>query len=198
MSEKLVSERRHERKGEFEPNKEAAERLDKIREKAEKDASSARHEHAEKLDEIRSKIEAEAKGKQERSERPAKNHDKDRTKKDDDQHILINGELKNMAYKRTMKRVQKRLPAPARAFSKVVHNPAVEAVSEVAGKTVARPSGILVGGIFAFIGSSIFLWITKHYGYEYNYLLFALFFVGGFFIGLTVELGLRVANRRSR
>lgn len=198
MSEKLHSERRHERKGELEPNKDVAERLEKLKEQSEKDASSARHEHAEKLEEIRSKIETEAKGKHEHGERHTKNRDKDRTKKDADQHVLVNGELKNMAYKRTMKRVQKKLPAPARAFSKVVHNPAVEAVSEVAGKTVARPSGILVGGIFAFLGSSLFLWITKHYGYEYNYLLFALFFIGGFFVGLIVELGLRFANRRSR
>src|SRR5690606_36501416 len=111
---------------------------------------------------------------------------------------LANRELKDLAYRRTLKRVQSKLPAPARAFSKVIHNPAVEAASELAGKTVARPSGVLAGGVAAFLGSSLFLWVARHYGYEYNYVLFALCFVGGFFVGLLVEFGLRLANRRSR
>lgn len=188
MSEKLAHghERGHERNHELEAHKEA------LREAAEKKAASTRHEHAEKLDEIRSQIEA-ADTKHE-NRKQANEHEKTEA----EQPVLINRELKDMSYRRTLKRTQAKLPAPARAFSKVIHNPVVEATSEIAGKTIARPSGILSGGVFAFLGSSLFLWIARHYGYEYNYLMLALFFVGGFFVGLLVELVLRFARRRAK
>lgn len=189
MSEKLHNrhEQHHERNHELEARKEA------LQVSAEKKAAAARHEHAEKLDEIRSQIEAVAKRKH---EHPATKPEHERH--ESKQPVLANRELKDLAYRRTLKRVQSKLPAPARAFSKVIHNPAVEAASELAGKTVARPSGVLAGGVAAFLGSSLFLWVARHYGYEYNYVLFALCFVGGFFVGLLVEFGLRLANRRSR
>lgn len=156
-------------------------------------AKHARHEHAERLDQIRKETEATAKSSRE----TAQHHHED-TPAEQENQLPINRELKNMAYQRTLKRTQRQLSAPSRAFSKVVHHPAVEATSEIASKTIARPSGILAGSIAAFIGSSIFLWIARHYGYEYNYFLLALLFVGGFFIGLLVELGLFAAARKQR
>lgn len=196
MSEKLLSEKRHEKKGEIEPNKEIDEQRNKLQKKAEKDASSAKNEHAEKLDEIRSKIETEAKGKHEKIENPTSKLDKDLTKKDDDQRILVNNELKDISYRRTIKKTQAKLSATSRTFSKVVHQPVVEKVSEIGSKTIARPSGILFGGIFSFIGSSFFLWTARHYGYRYNFLLFMLFFIGGFFLGLAIELTVRILRSK--
>lgn len=155
-------------------------------------ARTSRHEHAEKLEDIRSTAEREAASSEETIQEKLKAESSE-----SDQSLYVNRELKDMAYARTLKRARSRLPAPARAFSKVVHQPVVEAVSEVAGKTVARPSGVLAGGIVAFIGSSGFLWISKHYGYEYNFLLFALLFVGGFFIGLLIELLIRLVRKRN-
>lgn len=141
----------------------------------------AKHEHAEKLDELRHEVHAEAKTKDELLSR--------RDEKEPEVSTgLINHELKDMAYKRTLTRVQKDLSMPERAFSKLVHSPALEAASDLGAKTVARSSGLLAGGVFAFLGSSSFLWISKHYGYEYNFLIFLFFFVGGFFIGLLLEL----------
>jgi tetrahydromethanopterin S-methyltransferase subunit G len=96
--------------------------------------------------------------------------------------------LKDMAEKRTLKQVRKNLPRSQRAFSHLVNQPVVDSVSEFSGKTIGRPSGLLAGSILAFIGSSIFLYIDKHYGYNYNFLLWALFFVGGFVIGLIFEV----------
>ena len=150
----------------------------------------ARHEHAEKL----LSIQHEAKEKALSAKEVLEKH-QDQEKPHHEQPTFINRELKGMAYKRTLTRTQKSLPAPARAFSKVIHNPAVEAVSEIAAKTVARPSGILAGGIIAVIGSSIFLWAAKHYGYEYNFLLFALLFGGGFMLGLLLELIYRLVRK---
>jgi hypothetical protein len=52
------------------------------------------------------------------------------------------------------------------------------------------------GAIFAFIGTSILLWATKHYGYEYNYLLIILLFVGGAIIGLLGETLLNLRHKK--
>lgn len=117
-------------------------------------------------------------------------------KASDDVPVYVQKELKEDTWNRTMTRVRKKLPASSRAFSKVVHQPVVDAVSRASEKTVARPSGLLMGGIFAFLGSSFFLWMARHYGFEYNYLLFFMFFVGGFLVGLIVEMLLYVIRRK--
>lgn len=150
----------------------------------------ARHEHADKIEEIRAKAEHEA----EAAHKTAENYQQSE-RPETDQPMLVNRELKQMAFKRTLKRTQNRLPKPARAFSRFVHQPAVETVSEIAAATVARPSGVLAGGIASLIGTSVFLWIARHYGYEFNFLLFAALFVGGFIVGLLVELIVRLLNR---
>ncbi len=148
-----------------------------------------RHEHAEKIDELRQEINAKATSRDEALI--------EQQEQEPETHTLgINRELKDMAYQRTLTRVRKDLSTSERTFSKVVHNPTIEAVSNATSKTVARPSGLLAGGIFAFLGSTVFLWIAKHNGYEYNFLLFALFFAGGFAVGLVIELLLRILRHR--
>jgi hypothetical protein len=101
----------------------------------------------------------------------------------------INHELKDLAYRRTMSRVRTRLSSPEKLFSRMVHAPVVDEVSEFAATTIARPSGILGGSIFALLGSAFVLYLAKHYGFEYNFLLFGLLFSGGFVIGILIELG---------
>ncbi len=187
MSERLPSQHESHQSN----NHELRKHKEALRQSAEKQAEASRHEHAEHIGEIRSKIEATSKSRAEHGH-DGQQHENIESR----QQGLVSNELKDMAYRRTLKRAQNKLPAPVRAFSKIVHNPTVDAASEITGKTIARPSGVLAGGIFAFLGSSLFLYITKHYGYEYNYLLFALFFVGGFFAGLLLELGLRLSNRK--
>lgn len=161
------------------------EKLDELIEKG----RDARHEHAEKLDEIRIEAQAEASSRDEILAR------QEEEKEPEAATGMVNRELKDMAYQRTLTRIRKDLPLPERAFSKVVHNKAVDALSEAGAKTIARPSGVLAGGFFAFIGSSVFLWVSKHYGYEYNFLLFALLFIAGFAIGIGVEMLWRLLRR---
>lgn len=97
-------------------------------------------------------------------------------------------QLKNVAYARTLAKVQEQLPTASRAFSKVVHQPLVEKLSNVGAQTVARPSGILFGGFVALIGSGVVLYLSRKYGFQYNYTLFLALFVGGYFSGLFIEL----------
>lgn len=105
-------------------------------------------------------------------------------------------QVREVSYNRTMTRTRKKLSAPSRAFSKVVHNPLIDKTSEFAGKTVARPSSMLSGAFFAFIGASALLWITNHYGYEYNYLVAIMMFVFGAIIGLILEFLIKSISRK--
>ena len=103
--------------------------------------------------------------------------------------------LKKDTWDRTMTRTRKRLSPPARTFSKVVHNPVVDTISAVGEKTVARPAGLLMGGIVAFIGSIFVLSLAKHYGFQYNLLLFFLLFCAGYILATLVELALATSRR---
>ncbi len=111
-------------------------------------------------------------------------------------HHTNQKELKADAYKKSMRHVRKQLSKPDRALSKVIHNKTVESVSEVSGKTIARPSGILGGGVFALAGSAFLLYMSKNYGFEYNYFIFFVLFIGGFFAGMFCELTLRYVFRK--
>jgi hypothetical protein len=118
-------------------------------------------------------------------------------KVDNKQHpVLINKHLKEVSYSRAMTRMRKNLSLPSRVFSKIAHNPVVDKPSEFIGNTVARPSGMFGGAFFAAVGSSILLWITKHYGYEYNYLAVILLFGIGLVVGLASELAWKSYKRR--
>jgi len=104
----------------------------------------------------------------------------------------VNKELKAVALRRSLQHVQHNLPAPQRLLSKVVHQPAIRRASAATGQTIARPSGLLGGGLCAFLGSLLYLYLAKHVGFTYNYLLFIFFFGGGFVIGLLLELAARL------
>lgn len=146
-------------------------------------AQEAHNKPAESQEALREAVKQEAisakevQGKVAEKEHP-KQHD----------NVYITKTTKKAAYRKTLRHVQRQLPKRERGFSKVVHQPVVEKVSEVGSKTVARPSGLLTGGICALLGSSIILYMSKHYGFRYNFFVFILFLVGGFFVGLLLEL----------
>jgi hypothetical protein len=107
---------------------------------------------------------------------------------DEPEPRMITRAEKKAAKQRQQLRIQRQLPAPKRALSQIIHQPAIRAISEAASTTVSRPSGLLGGGLVAFIGTSSYLYLAKHLGFTYNYLVFLLLFVGGFAIGLILEL----------
>jgi hypothetical protein len=185
MSERLSHLPERDQGPDPELEKQKQETLRELHEKA----KQAEHEYVKNVEHIRSQAEREAASAEKTKAELVPE------KTDNDQPLHVNYELKNMAYKRTLKRTRSRLPAPVRPFSRLIHQPVIETMSEFGAKTVARPSGILAGGIAAFLGSSLVLWISRHYGYEYNFLLFALLFVGGFFVGLIIEMLFRLIKR---
>jgi hypothetical protein len=101
---------------------------------------------------------------------------------------MITRAEKKAAKQRQQLRIQRQLPAPKRALSRVIHQPVVRAISDASSSTISRPSGLLGGGLVAFLGTTSYLYLAKHLGFTYNYLVFLLLFVGGFAIGLILEL----------
>lgn len=104
-------------------------------------------------------------------------------------------ELKQHMLDRTMVSIRKQLSLPSRQLSKIVHTKPVEAISAVGEKTVARPVGIIGGGLAALVGSALAVYMSRHYGYRYNYLLFVLLFISGYMLATIVELGFILAHR---
>ena len=104
-------------------------------------------------------------------------------------------ELGSQTFERTLISVRRKLSAPEKQLSKFIHKPVVEKVSDISGKTIARPSGILLGGIFSFVGSLVVYLLARHIGGELRYSIFAATFVAGYLLGLIVELIWRLVAR---
>lgn len=160
---------------------------------AEKPKTAEHHRHAEHkaqppVEQLEHKAKAEAVVGQELSVSEQKT--------DNDSPLYVNRELKQETWNRTLSHVRKQLSAPNRLLSKAIHQPVVDGLSRAGAQTVARPSGLLMGGICAFLGSSFFLLMAKRYGFTYNYLVFLLFFAGGFAVGLIIELLVFVVRRK--
>jgi len=77
----------------------------------------------------------------------------------------ISKKERSASFKKHMQHVQAEMPAPQRAFSKVIHNKAIEKTSEVVGSTVARPNAILSGAVVAFFAVLIVYLVAKNLGY---------------------------------
>jgi hypothetical protein len=150
-------------------------------------AARAKHEHKEQLDKILEKVEREAIS--------SKDTDIEKVSADS-QPEFFTSYVSKAALQNNLARIQQKLSKPEKQFSRFVHNPRIDQISELAGQSVARPSGLLFGGLFAFLVSLAVLIACKYYGYEYNYLLGMAGFAGGFFLGITLELLYRLVPRR--
>jgi hypothetical protein len=152
-----------------------------------------KHEQANDIEQIRHSIEQQAKD----SEQVRKESDV-QPKEQAGEQQFINRELKEMAYQRLLIRARRHFNGYDRTLSRIIHQPAVDAISEVASKTVGRPSGILGGGLAALIGTTIYYLVAKHYGYAYNFLVFVVLIFAGFLLGLTMEILWRLLRRSKR
>jgi hypothetical protein len=102
---------------------------------------------------------------------------------------------KKAVYKKEIKKVQAQLPKRSRTFSKFVHNPVVEKVSDVASKTVMRPS-LLIGGSVVGLTLGLIVYIgARYYGYVIPNMTFILFLVVGAVVGMLVEFIYHRFNR---
>lgn len=109
--------------------------------------------------------------------------------------MTINQELKRITINRELSQLRRKLDTPDRLLSRVVHQPAIRQASGVVGQSLTRPSGLLGGGLMAFVGTAGYLYLAKQQGFAYNYSLFWLLLVAGFALGLLLELLIRLLTR---
>ncbi len=99
----------------------------------------------------------------------------------------ISKKERDASYSRTMKKVQSELSGPSRAFSKVIHNKAVEKASDTLGATVARPNAIASGAIAAFLATLATYYVAKNVGYQLSGFETIGAFAAGWAIGLLFD-----------
>ena len=179
MSEKLHERVEHEQ---HQPETEAQHKRPEV------SVEHEQHKQHEQLEHAKHEVAQQAKSKEQTKVESGTHHH--------EQPIYVNHELKSIALQRTLSRVRRHLSAPNRVLSKVIHQPAIQAASEAGAKTVARPSGLLFGSFTALLGSSLVLYMAKHYGFRYNYLLVFALFIAGFAVGLILEFGWWLIRRR--
>ena len=157
-------------------------RQNEILENAKKEASEARNLNQEKLDDIRKEIDQTANTTEMlASETKA-------TEEPEAANTYWNSqEYRDLAFKQFMGKVRKNLSAPEKVASKVFHQPVIEKASEIGSKTIARPSGVLMGSIFSFVISLGTYVLAKYNSYDMSYSVFIMSFIGGFLLGVLVE-----------
>lgn len=167
---------------------ESQKNLEKLREKAE----------AAENDPIQKHIESLSKSVEQQAISGKELNVGDKTTESSPQTFGSTKHLKADAYKRSLKNIRSNLSMPNKVMSKVIHQPVIDSVSNAAAETVARPSVLLGGGIGAFVGSAVLLYLSKHNGFTYNYTIIFVLFIGGFFVGALAELLIKALFRRKR
>ncbi len=167
--------------------REKHEHHNKLKEHHEK-ARTAEHEHKKNLEAIQETVESTAKSSKESG------FTSEVTPRTNEPFIL-GSELRTLSFNRTMLGVRKHLRPAERKLSRIVHQPAIETTSDIAAKTVFRPTGIIFGSICMLLGSVILLWMSKRYGFSYNYLLGLLLLGAGYIVGCVIEFLLFVTRR---
>lgn len=167
------------------------ERQERPLQRQENRTETTRNVHKENLEQILGKIEATAKTAHEAGHR----HKEARTSEKPNPRF-IGKQLKENSLKGSLRRIQKDLKPYQRPLSKLIHNRVVEYISEAGAKTVARPSGLLAGGIVFLSVSVVVLFASRYYGYEYNFFIGLVSFPIGFLAGLAGEFIIRPVLRR--
>ena len=138
---------------------------------AEQSAERARHEALENA------VSVEAGGKEKK-----KPNESTPTKRG-----AISKSAKNASFKRHMKDIQQELPPVTRAFSKFIHNKAVEKTSEALGATIARPNAILAGSVTAFVLVLGVYVVAKTIGYSLSGSETIVAFIIGWILGIVYD-----------
>jgi len=140
---------------------------------------------AHKIDKLRNTIEQQSTSKAEHTKHTENNINNQESSY---HHHYITKKIKAVTYKKTLSETRKNLSKPEKVFSKLIHQPVVESVSEVGAKTIARPSGILSGGVVGFFGSTLLIFFAKDIGFELPSSAFIVLFMAGFIVGIGLEL----------
>lgn len=105
---------------------------------------------------------------------------------------------RKQAYDSIMREVQSQMSPAERNFSRFIHAPVVEKVSEATGKTIARPNAILAGSLSAFVLVLGVYLVARHYGYPLSGAETMVAFAAGWVLGILFDfLRLMVTGRHN-
>ena len=110
----------------------------------------------------------------------------------------VTSEEKRAAYLQTMKHIRSEMSAPARAFSKFIHNGGVERASSILSNTVARPNAVLSGSTCALVLVSSLYVIAKIFGYPLSGFETIGAFVFGWIVGLMYDYARALVTGRTQ
>lgn len=110
----------------------------------------------------------------------------------------VTDEERLVAYKQTMSHIRSEMSAPARAFSKFIHQRNVERASGILGNTVARPNAVLSGSTCALVLVSLIYILAKTFGYPLSGFETIGAFVFGWIIGLIYDYARSMLTGRAQ
>ena len=148
----------------LENNNESLKELNEIREKRQELIRDNKEKILEKESDRSEKIES-ARNEALDQAREKKKSSSEKKERAIERRGIISKKDKKASFDKTMKEIQSEMSPQSRAFSKFIHNPAVEKTSEVLGNTVARPNAILSGSIFAVVLTSLIYIVAQYYKY---------------------------------
>lgn len=100
---------------------------------------------------------------------------------------VISKRERNASYETTMTEVRTQMSAPSRAFSSVIHQPAVEKLSDALGGTIARPNAVLSGSVSAFLLTLAIYLVARFNGYGLSGTETIAAFILGWLVGITFD-----------
>jgi hypothetical protein len=183
MSEQLKT-KDHEQFKDTGLESEGSERRKQLQAERERSAAEKERSSAEKEDTARHEVERVV------AEQEKKSHEKQvasPAERRRDAPLKNTKATRDALFKKEMKRLQGEMSTPERTFSKLIHNKAVEKVSEAVGSTIARPNAILYGSMFAFLLTAVVYFWAKHTGHELSGFETIGAFIIGWLAGMIVD-----------
>ena len=110
---------------------------------------------------------------------------------------VISQKDRDTSFTATMEDAQTHMSPTSRTFSHIIHNKAVEKVSDATGSTIARPNAILSGSIAAFILTLALYLVAKNLGYTLSGFETIGAFIIGWVLGIAFDfLKIMVTGRK--
>lgn len=90
----------------------------------------------------------------------------------------------NGSFTSQMNHAREHMSPASRVFSRFIHAKPIEALSDFAASTIARPNALLMGSIVAFLTVTILYFVANHFGFR----LSGFETIGAFIIGWTIGI----------
>ncbi len=103
------------------------------------------------------------------------------------EHKIDTKLARNKAYESIMQQAHQQMSPSERRFSKLIHHPIVEKVSDITGNTIARPTAVLSGAIASFLLTLIIYIVAKQSGYPLTGTESIAAFIFGWIIGNIID-----------